>query len=311
METVNSMIIVVIEIALLLASGFILGKCKIITSTGRKAITDIIMAFILPAGIVKSFIGSLDVEKLKSFFAVFVVSFLISLFSMLVARFLWRTKDDGTNAVLRYGTLCPNVSFMGSPIVKVLFGDLGLMYWAIFMIPYRIFMYTYGVGCFTRPSKKDLVKKFFLNPCVVATMIGIVIMVTQISVPPFLVVTLNYGGVGLTGLSMLVIGSILAEADWRTAFSKLSISFTAVRLIILPALICVLCWLCNVPPLVAGVCTVLHGTPAGTMGTLFAEKYNGNTHLAAQTTFISTVISIFTMPGVVVLLTALYGPIAL
>jgi hypothetical protein len=50
------------------------------------------------------------------------------------------------------------------------------------------------------------------------------------------------------------------------------------------------------PSLVCGVCSVLAGMPAGTTTAILAEKYDSDSHLAVQLVFLSTTLSLITIP---------------
>lgn len=306
MAVFNSVLVSFLKIAFYIIVGYVVRKRGLLSKEVRKGITDLIMAVIIPCSIITSFAGSVDTDTLKSCIAVFVLSFALSFAGMIVGAIFYR-KNPRSDSVIRYGLACPNVSFLGSPIVNALYGAPGMIYWSVFMVPYRLIMYTYGVACYTRPSGRDVVKKFFLNPCVICTIIGLIIMLAKIQVPAGIISTLNYGGNCLTGLSMLVIGGIVADADKRDLFNKNTISFSVLRLIVFPAATILVCWLFKVDAVVAGVCVVLAGTPTSTMNTLFAEKYDGDSELSAKLTVITTIASLLTIPLIAALLGAILG----
>ena len=131
-------------------------------------------------------------------------------------------------------------------------------------------------------------------------------MLTKIKVSDAIISTLGYGANCLTGLSMLVIGSILADADTRELFNKDTVSFSILRLILFPVITVLLCWIFKVDPIVTGVCAILAGTPSSTMNTLFAEKYDGDSELAAKMTVITTIGCLITIPLISALISAIF-----
>lgn len=298
----------VLKLAILIAAGFILRKKEILPSASRKSLTDVVMFFLLPCNILNSFWkATVDDSTFTTCLNVLILSIILDVLAIVIGLIFFRTKDPKKDPVLRYSLMLPNANFLGSPLIVSLFGEIGTLYWSIYMIPYRIFMYTYGLAMFTKPDKHSLVKKLLLHPCFLCTIIGLVFMFSPLDAPNFLISVTGYGSNCITGLTMIIIGGILAEANWKDMFSTWSVLFTGVRLLVLPLLMAVICAIAKVDIVVAGVLTILSGTPAATMGTLFAEKYDCDKRLCAQAITLSTVCCIITLPLMIVILNAIYA----
>jgi hypothetical protein len=56
------------------------------------------------------------------------------------------------------------------------------------------------------------------------------------------------------------------------------------------------CLIAGVDPLVAGVCTLLSGTPAGATTSLLASKYGADEISAAKCVVLTTALSMITIP---------------
>lgn len=300
MTSAISLLKLLVQLFLLMLAGFIFTKRKTLDSKGRKLITDLVMDFLLPCSIFKSFIGALNTVSLGSMINIIFISLGISVLGI-VLGLCFRVKkpdgtlDNGSNAVVRYGLICSNVTFMGSPLIKAIFGDAGFVLWSVYMIPFRIVMWTYGTGLFTRPKASEIVKKFLLSPSIIATIAGIILMFMRVSLPSVLMDTLSKGANAVTPLTMIVIGSLLAEAKPSEVFSKLSITASIVRLIVMPVIVLVVTMLLKMEPIVIGVATALAGMPLATTTAMFAEKYDGNPQLAAQVVFVTTLFSVITI----------------
>ena len=185
---------------------------------------------------------------------------------------------------------------MGNPVVQEIYGDQGLLLASIFLIPQRIVMWSAGISCFTNEKGKNALKKVMTHPCIIAVFIGVLIMITQLSFPQFVVKTIDVLSQCTTALSMLVIGSILSEINIKSVISKLSLYYSFIRLVFIPLLVLISCIIFKVPYLVTAVSVVLAGMPAGTTTAILAEKYNGDSKLAVRLVFISTLLSLFTIP---------------
>ena len=67
-------------------------------------------------------------------------------------------------------------------------------------------------------------------------------------------------------------------------------------MVFIPLLVLLGCVLVDIPPLVTAVSTVLAGMPAGTTTAILAEKYAGDAKLAVEIVFLSTALSLITIP---------------
>ena len=158
-------------------------------------------------------------------------------------------------------------------------------------------MWSAGVSFFTEsPDKKTLVKKVVTHPCIVACMIGIIVMGLQITLPDFLFDTINNIGKCTTAITMILIGAILSEADLKTMVTKTTAAFSLLRLIIIPLMVFAGCLLTRMPMLVTGVSVVLAAMPAGTTTAILTVKYNGDEEFATKCVVLTTLLSMIMVP---------------
>lgn len=281
---------------ILLFVGFVLRRLNIIGTVARKGLTDLVIDVILPANIICSFMIELNDEILRSCVVIFVISIVIQIFCYALGSIAFRRVGKDKLPVYKYGTICSNAGFLGNPLVESIYGSMGLMYASIYLIPQRICMWSAGVSCFTRAQGKDVIKKVLTHPCIVAVYIGLPILLFQITLPQPITSTLKTLSGCTTAMSMLVIGGILAEIDIKTVVNRRVIYYTFMRLIFIPALVFGACMLFNFNPLVIKVSTVLAGMPAGSTTAILASKYNGDEQEAVKMIFLSTLLSMVTIP---------------
>ena len=78
--------------------------------------------------------------------------------------------------------------FMGNPLAEGVFGSMGLTLASVYLIPQRVMMWSEGITVFTEaPSKRALLKKVLTHPCILACLIGLVLMITGLRPPEFAV----------------------------------------------------------------------------------------------------------------------------
>lgn len=132
----------------ILALGWYLRKSGMIDKSGKALLSSLVMNVTLPASIVKSFQMEFSMNILKLTLEVIVISFLIQIFSNLLSRVLYPGWSEESKKVLQYATIVSNAGILGNAIAEGIFGDLGIMYAAVYTIPTRIFMWSVGLTLF-------------------------------------------------------------------------------------------------------------------------------------------------------------------
>jgi len=291
-----------ITIFCLMAAGFILTKTQILSADARKPLSNLLINFILPCNMITSFLMEFNQKILMDCLVILIVSICIQVFAVLTSKYFYPKTTDSKLPVLRYGTIASNAGFMGNPISQGLYGDQGLLYASIYLIPMRTVMWSFGVACFTGTKGKGVVKKILTHPCIIAVFIGLFLMITQIQLPIGIEQTLRYAGNANTALSMILIGNILAEVHASEILDAKAWWYCVVRLAIIPIIVLITCNFAGIDEMVKQVSVVLSGMPAAATTAILAAKYDGDTHFAAKIVFISTLLSMLSVPLLCILM---------
>lgn len=163
-------------------------------------------------------------------------------------------------------------------------------------------MWSFGVTCFTGAKGKGVLKKILTHPCIVAVFLGMILMITQIQLPKGIEQTIRYAGNANTALSMIVIGNILAEVKASEILDRTAGWFCIVRLAVIPLLVLIGCKLSGVDELVKQLSVVLASMPAAATTAILAAKYDGDAHFAAKIVFLSTLLSLLSVPLLCILM---------
>ncbi len=282
---------------LLVAAGVILRKLGILPDSAKQVLTDLVIDLILPCNIISSFLIEFNLDILKGFAAILLIATLIQFGCLIIANTFYNKEPDRRKKVLQYGTVCSNAGFMGNPIAEGVYGAEGLMYASIFLVPQRIVMWSAGVSYFTEsPDRKTVIKKVLTHPCIVAVYIGLFFMITQISMPVFLENTIRNVGGCTTTVSMILIGTILAEVKAGSIIDKGIMKYTLIRLFFIPFQVYICCRLFPVRPMISGVSVLLTGMPAGSTTAILAAKYDGDYIFATKCVVVTTLLSLVTIP---------------
>lgn len=282
---------------LLMASGAILRKINIITVEGKKVLADIILFVILPCNIIKAFCIQIQEGLWHSLTKVLLAAILIQMLCLLLTKFIYNKMNEQEKAVYQYGTICSNAGFMGNPLAQGVFGDVGLLYASIFLIPQRIVMWTAGISYFSKEAdKKNAVKKVLIHPCMIAVYIGLFILISGLWPPAVLLNTIQAFSNCTTAMTMMYIGTILTEVNFKTVASLKQIYFACIRLILIPLIVFLVCKVAKIDSLIAGVCVLLTAMPAGSTTSLLAFRYGADEETAAKSIVFTTALSVITLP---------------
>ncbi|MBU3111371.1 AEC family transporter [Clostridium lacusfryxellense] len=192
---------------------------------------------------------------------------------------------------------------MGYPVLESIYGGIGVFYAAIFNIPFNILVWTVGVMLFTGEKDFKSMRKTLANPALVAVFIGIILFIFSIKLPIPIENSLKIVGSTTTPISMIIVGSMLAEMKFKDAFSNVSVYYAAiVRLLIVPMIIYVTLKILKVDEFLINICVILEAMPAAVMAAIIAEKYGGDSLLASQCIFITTIVSGITIPIIILFL---------
>lgn len=302
MTDMSTLVDLQITIFCLMLAGYVLTKLGILTKDARKPLSGLLINFILPCNIIVSFLIEFDGAILRDCLIIFLVSACIQVFAAIAGHFFYPKRDRAKLSVLRYGTIVSNAGFMGNPLAQGLYGNQGLLYASVYLIPQRIVMWSAGVSCFTGTRGKNVIKKICTHPCIIAVAVGLILMTAQIRLPSGIEKTVNYASDCTTAVSMIVIGNILAGADRREILGRENLWFCAVRLIIFPLIVLAGCMITGVDGLVQNISVILAGMPAAATTAILAAQYDGDSSFAAEVVFLSTLLSLITIPGLGILL---------
>ena len=292
-------------IGLILILGFFLGKKKLISTETNRQITNLLLTVFMPASLFVAFPSEYDQASANLFFAGFVagivVMLMVILLSKLIFNKLWYKGELRYES--QFGFIFNNATFLGYPIVASTFGPTGVIAYCGFIVIFNVALFSYGIWLFERKVTVKLFKNIITNPNILAVVFGMILFLTNLHLPSFVMDAVGYVGNATTPLSIICIGFMLSEANFKSIFKKWRLVVTAViQLIVGPLVTWGALTLLHFPTEVIYVCTLIQALPTATSLGLFATKYGGNNIESSELVAISTVLSVATMPLMVFLL---------
>ena len=296
MSTFNTMLNLQLSLFAIMSIGFLCRKKNLIDVKTRNALSDLLINVILPCNIIMSFNLELTSDLLRSAGLIFIVYTGVQIFSYFISLVAYRFVEPDKQVVLRHGTITSNANFLGNPITQGVFGNEGLLYASIAMIPLRIFLWSAGLSLYTKTDSKSVIKNLLTHPCVISVFVGFALMLMPFELPMFMTKTMSSIGGCTTAISMMMIGAILADINLKNIQLGLLSYYSFIRLIFIPAVVFAVLSLLHLEPMVVGVSTLLSGMPSASLTAVLAAKYGRNYEFASQVVFFSTVLSMVTIP---------------
>jgi len=297
-------------LAIVVIIGAIAAIFKVLNRETLGMLSKVIFNISLPLMLFTNFL-KLDAtpKLLANSFIVLSVSALVIFFMLFIGWLTARLfKITGREAaVFKAHAMFGNIIFLGFPLINALYGAEGLLYASMFQLTSNIIMWTVGVVVLTfgnGVSWKKSIRKV-VNPNTIATVIGLLFFLLSIKLPKVIVTPLSETGAANTWLCMLYIGAMLATSDVGGLLKNKSlyiISFN--RLIFVPAILialfAVVASLLGTSPdkMVTSVIILEASMPCMASVVIMAKEMGADDRLAVGNVFVSTILSIVTLPFV-------------
>lgn len=285
-----------ITMFLMVAVGIFLRRRELVSQEGQKCLTDLVINVILPCNIIKAFCIEFAPGMERDLVMIVLISAFIQAVAVVYGKVVFRAWPEGEQKNLRYGTICSNGGFLGNPISEGVFGSYGLLLASVFLIPLRIMMWTEGIAIFSGVhDRKGAIKRAATHPCIIACAVGLVLMATGLRFPAPVMKAITYLGTCNTGMSMLIIGMILAKLQPKDLLDKTALLYSAHRLVILPLLVYGAVLLLPASREVRGISVLLTAMPAGATTSILASKYGVEPEFASKLVVCSVLLSLPTL----------------
>ncbi|MCR5137353.1 MAG: AEC family transporter [Oscillospiraceae bacterium] len=276
-------------------AGFVCRRLKVLNEEGTATVSSIVVRIILPFYLFSAILNSGAGVDSKGVLVTLGLSFgmfmLSGLVALVVVPLLRPPADD--RGVYLFETMCGNVTYIGIPVCAAVLGGNAAFYASLLNIPYNLLCFSLGIWLLA--GKLPLKK--ILNPAFLSGAAAAVLYLLHVRVPSVIMDGCAFIGQATSPCAMLVIGSVLGSVPFREIFTEWrAIPYVLIRLVGLGALMALLLSLLDVDPVLKGVLILMASMPAATNSTMLCTIYGGNRALSAKLIFLSTALSIVTIP---------------
>ena len=298
----NLEVMVVLFIIVIL--GYVACKLGYMGDKFDKKLSSIVVDITCPLLVLSSVMGDELPDRtliLPLFGVGFLTYILLLVFGFWVPRLITKNHDD--QGMIGFALMFANVGFIGYPIVSSIFGPHAVFYAALLNMPNTFFIFTAGVMLIKGEySLKQFNPKVLVSPAMLGAFLAAIIVALGIHTPDIIARPVTMVGNITVPAALMIIGSSMAKLPIREIIGSPKVYITALlRLTIVPLSIYFLFKACGVSDLVNNINTVVIAMPVASFGTMFCLKYGRNPSLITETTFITTLGSIITIPLITLL----------
>ena len=334
--------------------GFIFTKTKTLPENTGKILTKLVMTICLPCLAFGSFMTSISQESFVSCIVSFVYGFVVYIAFIFLAKLIFKwVKDPTRRKVMEILFVFGSTTFFGQPLIKAVFPG-AFNDSSMFNIAYRVFLYSYAYYAIcqskddentsaAKPTVKDILKRIFVNPIIIATFAGFILWSLQLigdssdaanwwvvtvnntsggtstgafwnlSVStPWLYQTINTLGGLSSPLVWIAIGCTLGKVSFKAAAKDKDVwIFTFIRVLGAPILNFGFLLLINLIPGInvtfntLAATTLMWAVPPATVAITYCINSNKESTFASSCSLIGTLVSVCFIPVYMILLTVI------
>lgn len=213
-----------------------------------------------------------------------------------------RSVSGRANRAMVLASAFGNVGFFGVPVLQFLFPDAhdAIAYSAVFIVTLNLMGWTVGSYLLTGDKKHVSLKRALINPQTVTLVISLPLFFAGVSagdLPDTINTVIDYLADMTAPLCMIILGMRFALAPVVQLFTDFRVYVASfIKTLVFPLLIYVVLMPFQMEEMLRVSLVLLSGMPAATINLNLAELYGADQKTAANSILMSTVLSIVTIP---------------
>jgi predicted permease len=285
--------------------GYLLRRFKLLSGEIAGGLVTILLYIACPFLTISSFEKTeFSTGLLVNMVVVVVFGFVLLCGSWFISRVCFSFfPEDAEKRICVASGFLNNCSFMGIPVIQTFFpgNPEPVIYVSMFTVAFNLLCWTLLVYTITGDKKYIHLRRALINPGTITFLFAIPLLVFDINFPPPVSAAVNYLANMTTPLSMLVIGIRLAEIPATKLFTGKKIYWSSfVKLILVPffsfGIIYFFGPIVGLSHTAAMTLYIVMAMPTGSFVMVFSERFGGHHETAAKCVFLSSILSIATIP---------------
>ena len=282
--------------------GYAAGKLDYMGGTFDNRLSKLVIDITCPALILSSAMGGdlPDRRYILPLLGISIFTYLVLTgLALLLSRFVARREED--KGIVGFAMIFGNVGFMGYPVVASIYGHQAVFYAAVLNVVNTFAVFTIGTMMVTggegTTQERFNKKVLYSTPMLSAYLSMLVVALGIDNIPEFVSQPLTMIGNITVPAALLIIGSSMSHLPLRALLGNATVYITTLlRLVVLPIGMFFLCRALGFDAFSTSINTVVIAMPVATYGTILCLRYGRDTTLMAEVTFITTLLSMVTIP---------------
>ncbi len=288
-------------------TGFAAYKKGIIDERGNKVLTGVLLTIVNPLMIINAYQVEIDQRLMHNFIISAMLAIASHLIGIIISVVLIK-KGRQDFEIERLSTVYSNCGFIGIPLINGIFGMEGVLYLTAYLTVFNICLWTHGVLQVIEGADAKTMAKNLISPAIICCVLGLIMFVFKIKLPAPIGEAAEQVAAMNSPLAMIIAGATIAQANLKEAVKKLRVYYIAfLRLFAVP-LVCALVFApFGFEKIVVITAVIEAACPAAASATMFAINYDKNAVYASEIFAISTILSVISLPGVILLAELITG----
>jgi len=294
----------VLPVYLLIVAGAVFRRTGIIRKEGDEGIMKLVFNLMLPCLILDKILGNTVLRSGSAVLGSIAVGFALIVASIFIGLAIGRLIGLERGTGMRTFAITSgvqNFGFVAAPVIEALWGGSALAVMFVHNIGVEIAMWSLGIMVMS--GERGISWRKLINGPLLAVAAGLILVAlgldTEITGPPRKAISMI--GVGAFPIAVFITGSSMMDLlvsekpTWRIVVGS-----AVVRLALAPLLILTAAKYLPLATELKQVLIVQAAMPAGMTAILLARVYGGRPVIAVQIVITTTLLSLFTLPWIII-----------
>lgn len=293
---------VVMLILILIGAGCF--KTRLLSKETIDQLSALVLRVVNPIVILLAYQREFDAALVVNLGWTFLLTAVSYAVSFLIIRLAIPEREGRETLIERFSCIYSNCGFMGIPLVEAMLGYEGVFYLTAYLTCFNALVWSQGVMQMSGQRSLKSLTKVLRSPAIIAIAAGMILFFGRITIPGLLAETLEMVGSLNTPLAMFVAGATIAQTKLPEVLKKPRVFYVAfLKLLVLPMVMILLFKLFPAPEAVEMTVAAAVSAPSAAICTMMCLTYKRNAAYASELFGVTTLLSVATMP----LMMVLYG----
>ena len=265
------------------------------TRAASKLVIDVFMVGTILASMIKT--GSEG--NISNLGTILLLTFVVQILGYVVAVIMMRFVRLEEKQAVPFELLMAvgNTMFIALPIAEAIYGPYAVMIVSVSCVAFNTLLYSYGIWRLKNGKLDSLRIRDMISIPLLATLLGIILMVFAIPVPKVFVDLFTALGGATMPMSMMVIGASLGSVSILDSFRNPKLALlSTVRLLIIPLITWMACRLITDDTVLLMTCMIIAAAPSAVMISILSIQYGHDGVFCSEGVLHTTVCSMVTIP---------------